>query len=73
MYIRLFIGGVFIFLLSSCGSGATDTTNTGYGATGSTKSPFEVSVLKVSDASEVSFVEKTGRITASSTLTLTSQ
>ncbi len=70
---RLFIGGIFILFLASCGNPNSETVKTSTGSTGSVKIPFEVKVMNVSDASDISFVEKTGRITASSTLTLTSQ
>ena len=43
------------------------------GSTGVVKTPFSISILKVGDTLETVKVVKTGRITASSSLTLTSQ
>ncbi|MDD2693891.1 MAG: biotin/lipoyl-binding protein [Candidatus Gracilibacteria bacterium] len=72
---NIFILGILLSLvLSSCGSDTTDTTTlSGSTGTGVTKTPFLISTLKVSDTLGTVEVEKTSRITASSSLTLTSQ
>ena len=73
MYKRFISVSILLILLSSCSSSPWETIPTNSWSTGAIKTPFEAKVLTVKNASEVSFVEKTGRITASSTLTLTSQ
>jgi membrane fusion protein, macrolide-specific efflux system len=65
------IGVIFSVLLSSCGNNTTTDTPAGSGTT--QKTPFVVKTMKINTWSGIVFVEKTGRITASSSLTLTSQ
>jgi len=68
---NIFITSItFLLLLSSCGSTQTDIwTGTGSIA----KTPFIVKTINLSDNSGTIQVEKSWRITASSSLTLTSQ
>lgn len=60
-------------MLSSCGKPETPVNPTQSGATISEKLPFIVKTMNMQWGSGTLFVEKTGRITASSSLTLTSQ
>jgi multidrug efflux pump subunit AcrA (membrane-fusion protein) len=59
-----------LFLVTSCGSTSSDSTSSG--AT-TEKTPFLVKTQKLSDFSGSTSIEKSGRITASSSLTLTSK
>lgn len=70
---NIFITSItFLLLLSSCGSTQTDIwTGTGTGSIA--KTPFIVKTINLSDNSGTIQVEKSWRITASSSLTLTSQ
>ena len=65
------IGVIFTVFLSSCGNNTTSDTSSGSGTM--QKTPFVVKTMKINTWSGISFIEKTGRITASSSLTLTSQ
>ena len=59
-----------LLFLSSCGSTAKDTSLTGATVE---KTPFIIKTQKLSDFSGSSVIEKSGRITASSSLTLSSK
>ena len=59
-----------LLFLSSCGSTAKDTSLTGDTVE---KTPFIIKTQKLSDFSGSSVIEKSGRITASSSLTLSSK
>ncbi len=61
--VLMFLGG---FLLSSCSSPVVEETK-------QTKTPFSVKVVSLNELKPIFNTEKTGRITASSTLTLSAQ
>jgi multidrug resistance efflux pump len=74
MYTRI-IGSIFLLvLLTSCGWSSPETLSGEMStSTGAKKTEFIIKTQKLSDLSNTVKVEKAGRITASSNLTLTSQ
>jgi multidrug efflux pump subunit AcrA (membrane-fusion protein) len=69
----LIISFIFSLILSSCGAPDTKPPITSTGTTIENKTPYIVKTIPMDSGSGVVYVEKTWRITASSSLTLTSQ